>query len=565
MRKNLPACFFLFLICFLENPSTVSADYWTQKATYPGNGRSRAFCFSIDDKGYIGCGDHGGYASDFWEYDTTLNAWTQKASFGGGGRWSGLSFSVAGFGFAGLGWGAAMMDDVWKYDPANNSWTQMNNFPTGARQLPCTFIIGNKAYISNGRNGSNVFQNDLWEYDPVADSWTQKTNVPGPPRSQAFGFAIDSLGYIGGGFDQSLNGLNDFYEYNRNANAWTARASIPAAGRGDPAGFSIGCMGYTGTGQTLPVNNVLNDFWEFNPSSNQWIAKANFGGSARDETSFFQIGGKGYIGLGGVNGGSLTNDFWEYTPDTTCITVLPVAAFNAANHICPGTCTDFLNLSSNGTSYLWTFAGANPGTSTDVNPVSVCYSTPGNYTVTLVASNAFGSDTLVLNNFMTVYPYPPPQGIYQSGDTLFANAGASGYQWYHNGVLIPGATDYYYVAAESGDYNVVATDVNGCEVEAVIFDVPADVRHLQSVTGIAVFPNPAGDELYIKFFEPLQAAVKYSIYTMNGKLLFEETGSGTSGEKLAIDTRRLSDGIYLLKTEYNENIYRTRFTKITSR
>ena len=44
------------------------------------------------------------------------------------------------------------------------------------------------------------------------------------------------------------------------------------------------------------------------------------------------------------------------------------------------------------------------------------------------------------------------------------------YQWYYDGILIPGATDYFYIAPQSGNYNVVATDANDCEVEAVIFD-----------------------------------------------------------------------------------------------
>ena len=133
------------------------------------------------------------------------------------------------------------------------------------------------------------------------------------------------------------------------------------------------------------------------------------------------------------------------------------ALFTAPNHICPGTCTDFTNLSTNGTSYLWTFAGANPGSSTDVNPATICYNTPGNYPVILIVTNAFSSDTLMLNNYITVYPYPAPQGISQNGDTLIANAGAVSYQWYHDGLLIPGATEYYYVLTEGGNYNVVAT------------------------------------------------------------------------------------------------------------
>ncbi|CAN5355090.1 hypothetical protein BH11BAC1_BH11BAC1_29940 [soil metagenome] len=76
----------------------------------------------------------------------------------------------------------------------------------------------------------------------------------------------------------------------------------------------------------------------------------------------------------------------------------PHALFSAPNHICPGTCTDFNNLSQGGTTYLWTFAGANPTTSTDVNPTNICYNSPGSYSVSLIATNTNGIDTISLNN-----------------------------------------------------------------------------------------------------------------------------------------------------------------------
>ena len=64
---------------------------------------------------------------------------------------------------------------------------------------------------------------------------------------------------------------------------------------------------------------------------------------------------------------------------------VPLALFTSPNHICPGTCTDFVNLSQNATTYQWTFTGANPSVSVDANPTNICYNSPGNYAVTLIA------------------------------------------------------------------------------------------------------------------------------------------------------------------------------------
>lgn len=134
-------------------------------------------------------------------------------------------------------------------------------------------------------------------------------------------------------------------------------------------------------------------------------------------------------------------------PNTTVSCALPVSAFTTSDQtICPGSCINFTNLSINASSYQWIFSGGSPSSSTAADPQNICYNTPGNYYVTLIATNANGTDLITLNNYITVFPQSPPQAIQQSGDTLFSNTGFVNYQWYLNGNVINGATDYFYVA-----------------------------------------------------------------------------------------------------------------------
>ena len=63
------------------------------------------------------------------------------------------------------------------------------------------------------------------------------------------------------------------------------------------------------------------------------------------------------------------------------------------------------------TSWLWTFEGGSPSSSTDQNPTGIIYANQGLYDVTLVATNADGSDTMVKAEYMVVYaiiPYCSP-------------------------------------------------------------------------------------------------------------------------------------------------------------
>ena len=99
----------------------------------------------------------------------------------------------------------------------------------------------------------------------------------------------------------------------------------------------------------------------------------------------------------------------------------PVADFAASEtEVNIGGTVTFTDLTENiPTSWEWTFEGGTPATSTEQNP-SVTYSEPGDFTVTLVAHNAYGDDTETKTGYITVV-YPDivmsNQNVYVCGGT----------------------------------------------------------------------------------------------------------------------------------------------------
>jgi len=83
--------------------------------------------------------------------------------------------------------------------------------------------------------------------------------------------------------------------------------------------------------------------------------------------------------------------------------VPPVANFNASGRTgCPGIEVNFNNLSSsNASTFLWTFPGGSPASSSLEDPV-VSYGDFGSYDVTLVVTNEFGSDTTILTDYVNI-------------------------------------------------------------------------------------------------------------------------------------------------------------------
>jgi hypothetical protein len=257
-----------------------------------------------------------------------------------------------------------------------------------------------------------------------------------------------------------------------------------------------------------------------------------------------------------------SNTLWMYTIDPACAPCsngIPVINFSASDTaICPGTCIDIINTSQMYSSFQWTFPGGTPVVSTLVNPQNICYSTSGTYDITLIATGA-STDTLTYTSYITVLPAPSPQGVIQSGDTLFAIGGSASYQWYFNNIIINGASDYFYVAPQSGNYNVIVTDSNGCEVEAVINNVIASLNQFP-VPGsqLGIFPNPVTDQLTIQKLEfKSESAVEVSVYNVLG----EKIDLTFYLESLTVECRILPSGLYYLEITTGKKTYRTKFLK----
>ncbi|MBL7936487.1 MAG: PKD domain-containing protein [Bacteroidia bacterium] len=114
----------------------------------------------------------------------------------------------------------------------------------------------------------------------------------------------------------------------------------------------------------------------------------------------------------------------------------PVASFSASpTTLCAGGTVSFTDLSTNTpTVWAWTFPGGTPSSSSAQNP-TITYNTPGVYSVTLTATNAFGSDPVSITSYITVNSIPTINASASSTNvcsgtttTLTASGGTS-YLW----------------------------------------------------------------------------------------------------------------------------------------
>jgi vibriolysin len=217
-------------------------------------------------------------------------------------------------------------------------------------------------------------------------------------------------------FQQGAEGVQDAaadYGYNCQAvvNAF-AQVGITLVCAGPPVADFVGSP--LSGGAPLTVN--FTDQSTNSPTSWSW----NFGdtgtSTAQNPSHIYNTPGTYTVSLTATNSSGS-----DGVTKTNYITVLapqpPVADFIASttNPSVGGSVT-FTDTSTNTpTSWSWTFDGGTPASSTAQNP-TITYNTVGTYTVTLIATNAQGSDTETKVNYITVsaIPYCTSSGGSQS-------------------------------------------------------------------------------------------------------------------------------------------------------
>jgi serine protease len=201
----------------------------------------------------------------------------------------------------------------------------------------------------------------------------------------------------------------------------------------------------------------------------------------------------------------------------------PVAGLQAGSTgICAGESVQFIDQSINvPTTYSWIFDGGTPATSDLATPV-VSYANTGIYGVSLTVSNAFGSDEIVFEDYISV-SNPPTITIEASATSICAGqsvelngSGASEYAWAPiAGLSNPGMAQVTASPAATITYTLTGS-TDGCSNE-------------ESIT-IAVLPAPpvpqiiSGNQTSFTVLNPS---------SVQGHYAFSPTGAGWGSPPLA--------------------------------
>lgn len=330
----------LFTSCSSPTP-TPAVGAWDALLPFPGDPRSGAVSFVVNNIAYVGTGynyKQNIRLKDFWSYDPSNEIWLKVPDFPGVGRSRAVAFSLNGKGYVGTGTsdGSTYLQDFYEFDPAagqSGQWTRIADFPS-ARAGSIAFSVSGRSFVGAGNQANGANSSDLWEYAPGANSWTQRTG--GLKHQNGFVMVIGDIAYIGGGSNND-NPVLEFYRFDVtqidiNKNPWSPLNALTGrdvngnsvaqpSPRELASTFTIDDKGYLIAGSSS--TKFFNDTWQYDPAKDEWIQCFSFAnnlpsrGSARQGAVGFALlspsGAFGYFTTGGA-GGNGYDEVWKFIP-----------------------------------------------------------------------------------------------------------------------------------------------------------------------------------------------------------------------------------------------------------
>lgn len=259
-------------------------------------------------------------------------------------------------------------------------------------------------------------------------------------------------------------------------------------------------------------------------------------------------------------------DFFGMMPATL------VANFTAsATQGCAGMEVTFADASVGAVSWLWSFPGGTPATSTEQNPV-VVYNTKGDYSVTLEISDGSDSQVMTKNNYIHVNDVPAQPGIID-GDENVGNGDVETYQvesldncTSYDWVLTPAEAGVmtmnlnHVEIAWSVTYVGVATlkvcGGNECgmggysdDFEVIVMD-PTGISSI-SAKEVSVYPNPTTGIFNLHLNATQESNYELSLTNALGVQVMTETLQLNGTATHSIDLSNMAQGVYYLYIRNN--------------
>ena len=281
-----------------------------------------------------------------------------------------------------------------------------------------------------------------------------------------------------------------------------------------------------------------------------------------------------------------TNCWCNFDPQNANYSSSPINNPGAtANFTAPATASslkvDFVNSSSNASSYFWDFGVANSTTDTSsaMNP-SFTFPANGKYTIVLTARSKCGNTSksfeITVNDvsILPVVDFTFVQDTANGSRSLsFTNTTVEkgltiSYSWKFGDGATATTKNATHNYAANGSYTVTlfASHIHGLDSISKTVNVIATSMDEKAplINSFLVYPNPTRDNILVDFFLNKSENISISVLDLTGKEIIQIPASYLTAGKhtTPIITNNLSEGMYMVKISSLETTLSTRLVII---
>lgn len=139
----------------------------------------------------------------------------------------------------------------------------------------------------------------------------------------------------------------------------------------------------------------------------------------------------------------------------------------------------------------------------------------------------------------------------------------SAYQWFLNGVEIPGAAGANYVVEVSGLYTVEVANAAGCtsSSDPILVELTATQEVPEGLSEVSLQPNPFSSSLLLELRSEKQMNLEIRLLDLSGQVVNEKSLRVNGFAKLSLDTALLPEGTYVLQLRSERHQWSTMVMK----
>ncbi len=395
--------------------------------------------------------------------------------------------------------------------------------------------------ITTGCTPLNVQFTDMSTGNPMAWAWT----FSGPATLSSNDQNPNVTFTVPGTYDVSLTASNAIGSNTITQNGFITVGELPSAG------FTSSISGNTisFTNSTLGADTYS---WDFGDGNTDTGANPNHS---------YANAGTYTVVL------TVTNSCGTDTAtETVTIGNVPSAAFTSSGmEGCAPYSVSFTDMSTNNpTSWAWTVDGAGDFSSTDQNPTFV-FTEAGTYNITLIATNALGSDTAYEENFITVNEEPTAGFSYNESDGTVtfndSSIGAASYAWDFGDGNTDTSMNPIHTYTNSDIYTVTLTVTNECGSDTFTETIDVIILNSHNIIAIeqwSIFPNPNTGIFNISIEGNKNLDLEIEVINLLGQTLYTQNAFVNSNNQIIpIRVEHLAVGTYFIRL-LNDGKYETK-------